>query len=375
MASNGLAHRLYVGDISYDFIGHRKTWYTVSAVALLIAVLALVFRPLNLGIEFRGGASFLAPLSVTSTTVDDAKAAIRTLNLPHMDDVVVTTIGSAQVNVETRTLSVDEVSLVKGAIATVAKTQPDNVAYNLIGASWGEQITSKALLGLAVFVVLVMILMWAYFREFKMGVAGIAALAHDLLITVGFYALVGFSVTPATLIGVLTILGYSLYDTVVVFDKVRENTKDLMRSKFTYSEAANRATNQVLVRSLNTTVIGVLPVAAILFAGAFILGEGPLKDLGLALFVGMIVGAYSSIFIATPLLTQMKELEPANIEHRQRLARRAERQVTAPAATSKVSVAVAGGKVVATPASTATTSEAAAARVQPQRPPRSKRKK
>jgi preprotein translocase subunit SecF len=153
------------------------------------------------------------------------------------------------------------------------------------------------------------------------------ALLHDLVLTVGIYALVGFTVTPATLIGVLTILGYSLYDTVVVFDKVRENVRDIKSStNKTYSEAANLAVNQVLVRSINTTIIGVLPVAALLFAGAVILGEGPLKDLALALFVGMISGAYSSIFIATPMLAQLKEREPDMQKLASRVASRRQKE-------------------------------------------------
>jgi preprotein translocase subunit SecF len=183
--------------------------------------------------------------------------------------------------------------------------------------------------------VLVSLLIWAYFRNYKMAIAAIVALVHDLIITVGVYALVGFTVTPATLIGVLTILGYSLYDTVVVFDKVRENTADLKNSRMTYSEAANAAVNQVLIRSINTTIIGVLPVAALTFAGAFILGTGPLKDLGLALLVGMIAGAYSSIFIAAPLLAQLQEAEPEMKEHRERLARRAQRHTVKESAPAK----------------------------------------
>ena len=185
------------------------------------------------------------------------------------------------------------------------------MAYSLIGASWGDQITQRALIALAVFLALVGLVIWVYFRDVKMSAAALIALAHDLVLTIGIYALVGFTVTPATLIGILTILGYSLYDTVVVFDKVRENVRDIKSSTTrTYSEAANLAVNQVLVRSINTTVIGVLPVIALLFAGAVILGEGPLKDLALALFVGMVSGAYSSIFIATPLLAQLREREP-----------------------------------------------------------------
>ncbi len=320
-----IAHRLYTGEVSYDFVATRKRWYLVSAVVLLIAVLAIVFRGLSLGIEFRGGADFQAPVAVTAATVDDVRTAVEQLNLPDNDDLSVTTIGEGTVRVQTRSLSTEEVTTVKEAIAGQVGVQPDEVAYSLIGASWGQQITNQAIIALVVFLALVMLLIWVYFRDFKMSISAIIALLHDLLVTIGVYALVGFTVTPATMIGVLTILGYSLYDTMVVFDKIRENTRDITTSRHTYSYQANLALNQVLVRSLNTTVIGVLPVAALLVTGWFVLGTGPLKDLGLALFVGMIAGAYSSIFIATPLLAQMREADPDMTEHRERLARRAAR--------------------------------------------------
>ncbi|HSN44215.1 MAG TPA: protein translocase subunit SecF, partial [Propionibacteriaceae bacterium] len=265
---HGLTHRLYTGDISYDFIGRRKLWYALSGALLVLSLFALVVLRLNLGIEFRGGADFQAPVAVTSSTIGDVSDTVLALDLPEMDDLSVVTMGENTVRVQTRTLTTDEVTLVREALADFGGTTPENVAYNLIGASWGEQITSKALQALGVFLVLVMLLIWAYFRDWKMSIAAIVALLHDLLLTVGIYALVGFSVTPATLIGVLTILGYSLYDTVVVFDKVRENVKNITDQRRTYTEAANSAVNQVLVRSLNTTIIGVLPVAAILFAGA-----------------------------------------------------------------------------------------------------------
>lgn len=320
----GFAHKLYTGEVSYDFVGHRKTWYTFSAVLFAVSVLALLIFRLNLGIEFRGGAEFTAPTHVTSETVPTVRSAITDLGLKDMDALSVQT-GSDDVRVQTRSLSVDEVSKVRTAIAQKVGAHEDKVDYSLIGASWGKEITQQGVIGLVVFLVLVMALIWAYFRESKMSVAAIIALLHDLVITVGLYALTRFTVTPATLIGILTILGYSLYDTVVVFDKVRENTRDIERSNHTYSEQANKGLNQVLVRSLNTTLIGVLPVAALLVAGIFILGTGPLKDLGLALFIGMVVGAYSSIFIATPLLTQLKEAEPAMKAHRERLAKRSTR--------------------------------------------------
>ncbi len=321
----GIAHRLYTGEISYDFVGKRKFWYLVSAVLLTISLLALGFRGFSLGIEFTGGAVFQAPVAVTATTVEDVRSAVAALDVAG-DDLSVTTIGDNTVRVQTEKITSDsEVTTVKAAVAAAVGVDPDQVAYSLIGASWGQQITTQALIALAVFLALVMLFIWAYFRDFKMSIAAIVALLHDLVITIGVYALIGFSVTPATMIGVLTILGYSLYDTVVVFDKIRENTHELTNTRNTYSFAANNALNQVLVRSLNTTIIGVLPVAALLFTGWFILGTGPLKDLGLALFVGMLAGAYSSIFIATPLLAQMREADPDMVEHRERLARRAAR--------------------------------------------------
>jgi preprotein translocase subunit SecF len=322
---NGFAHKLYTGEVSYNFVGRRKTWYTISAVLLAVCILAIAIRGLNLGIEFRGGADFQAPTTVTATTVDDVRTAVEELGLPDNDELTVTTVGDTTVRVQTRSLNVEEVGLVKGAIAEELGIPTDDVAYALIGASWGQQITQQALIALGVFLVLVMLLIWGYFRDFKMSISAIVALLHDLVVTIGVYALVGFSVTPATMIGVLTILGYSLYDTVVVFDKIRENVAGIEKTRFTYSEQANLALNQVLIRSINTTIIGVLPVAALLFTGAFILQTGPLKDLGLALFVGMVAGAYSSIFIATPLLADMREAEPAMKEHRARLARRSAR--------------------------------------------------
>jgi len=325
MARGGFAHKLYTGEVSYNFVGKRKLWYTVSAVLLAVCILAIAIRGLNLGIEFRGGADFQAPTTVTSTTVDDVRTAVEELGLPDNDELTVTTIGDTTVRVQTRSLNVEEVGLVKQAIADELGIPAEDVAYSLIGASWGQQITQQALIALGVFLVLVMLLIWGYFRDFKMSISAIVALLHDLVVTVGVYALVGFSVTPATLIGVLTILGYSLYDTVVVFDKIRENVAGIEKTRFTYSEQANLALNQVLIRSINTTIIGVLPVAALLFTGAFILQTGPLKDLGLALFVGMVAGAYSSIFIATPLLADMREAEPGMKEHRAKLARRAAR--------------------------------------------------
>ena len=324
-----IGHRLYTGEISYNFVARWRRWYLVSAILIAISLAALFGRELNFGIEFRGGADFKVATAVSADTVQRMRSAIEGSGVADLGEATINTIGDNQVRVQTRTLDpVDEVPKVRAAIAREAGVSSEQVAYSLIGASWGSQITERALIALAVFLALVSLVIWAYFRNWKMSVAALVALAHDLILTVGIYALVGFTVTPATVIGVLTILGYSLYDTVVVFDKVRENVRDLTSGTTrTYSEAANLAVNQVLVRSINTTVIGVLPVIALLFAGAIILGEGPMKDLALALFVGMVSGAYSSIFIATPLLAQLKEREPDMQKLASRVASRRAREV------------------------------------------------
>ena len=317
----GLAHRLYTGEISYDFVGHRRLWYIVSAILLSVSLGGLLLRGLDLGIGFRGGPVYHAPVRDTIRTVSEVRSVVEASGVPNLGTTV-TTIGNDRVRVQTRSLEMAEQAAVRGVIAQHLGIANDQVAYQLIGASWGKQITQKAGIALVVFLVLVGVLIWLYFRDAKMSIAALVALAHDLVVTVGVYALVGFTITPSTVIGVLTILGYSLYDTVVVFDKVRENVAEMEQHKLTYSEAANAAVNQVLVRSLNTTVIGVLPVTALLFAGAVVLGSGPLEDLGLALFVGMIAGAYSSVFIATPLLAQMRERESGMQTYRARLERR-----------------------------------------------------
>jgi len=337
-----LGHRLYTGEVSYDFIGHRRRWYIFSGILMTVSILFLLLKGLTLGIEFEGGADFQAPTSVSATTlVQPVRDALDRSGVPNLTEATVNTIGDNQVRVQTRTLNTTtEVPAVRGAIGQAVGVPGDQVNYSLIGASWGGQITERALIALIVFLVLVTLTIWIYFRDAKMSGAALVALLHDLVLTVGISALVGFTVTPATLIGVLTILGYSLYDTVVVFDKVRENVRGVKTSTTrTYSEAANLAINQVLVRSINTTIIGVLPVAALLFAGTFILGEGPLKDLSLALFVGMVSGAYSSIFIATPLLAQLKEREPDMRRHRARVQNRRDKAEVRGTGASETAVA------------------------------------
>ena len=302
---------LYSGKRTIDFVGRQKLWYAVSAVMLVLAAIGLFGRHLNLGLEFRGGSEF----RVSSVTNLDGfetrgKTAIGTLDTG--SDVVVTKINTDTVRVQTEKFENNLTDKVKTALAREFKVGENKITASTIGASWGASVSQKALKALIVFLVLVSLVLAAYFRTWKMSLSALVALAHDLVITVGIYALAGFEVTPASVIGFLTILGYSLYDTVVVFDKVRENTSAAIGSgRLSYSQAANQAVNQTLVRSINTSVVALLPVASILFIGFFLLGPGTLLDLSLALFIGIAVGTYSSIFIATPVLADLREREPA----------------------------------------------------------------
>jgi preprotein translocase subunit SecF len=312
-----LGHSLYDGTVSIDFVGRKWLWYSISGLILLLAIGGLTIKGLNLGIEFQGGVEYQVSMPSGQATnanvtkvVDAVAKEAETSDIPNASSPIVNTSGANSIRVQTEPLTNDQADQVAGAIQDAVGVDKDAISTDAIGATWGAQVAQRALLGLVVFLVLVVLFIWAYFREWKMSVGAIVALAHDLLITVGVYALSGFEVTPATVTGILTILGFSLYDTVVVFDKVRENTKNLARTRQTYAEAANLAVNQTLVRSINTSVVALLPVGALLYVGVVSLGSGALKDLALALFVGMAAGAYSSIFIATPLVVQLKELEP-----------------------------------------------------------------
>jgi preprotein translocase subunit SecF len=225
--------------------------------------------------------------------------------------VIVQKVGDSKIRIQTGSLTPAQSQAIETALTTTFAVPAESIDTQLVGPSWGKEITKKALYGLFAFLLAVMLFLAMTFEP-KMAIAAIVAVVHDVFITVGIYALVGFDVTPATVIGFLTILGYSLYDTVVVFDKVRENTKSVAaNSKMTYSQAANLAVNQTIVRSINTSIIALLPVGAILFVGAGLLGAGTLKDLSLALFIGLAVGTYSSVFIAPPFLAQLREKEPA----------------------------------------------------------------
>jgi preprotein translocase subunit SecF len=313
---------LYTGKRSIDVVSRQKTWYSVSLILLVLAAAGLFGRGLNIGLEFRGGSEYqVAAVSNFTNFEARAKAALGTVNPG--SNVVVTRIGTDTVRVQTENFQSTTVTAkVKSALASQFNVGVNSVSANTIGPSWGASVSQQAITALIWFLILVSLVLAAYFRTWKMSIAALIALAHDLVITVGIYALAGFEVTSATVIGFLTILGYSLYDTVVVFDKVRENTQDAIgNGRQTFSQAANQAVNQTLVRSINTSVVALLPVASILGIGYFLLGPGTLLDLSLALFVGIAVGTYSSIFIATPVLADLREREPAMKELRKRALR------------------------------------------------------
>lgn len=315
-----LGGRLYRGEVSFDFVGRQRLWYTISGLILVISIVSLATLGLNLGIEFKGGSVF--QFKAPHTTTGEVSDAVTGSGVVHDTPIVQST--SAGWRVQTESLTSDDVAKVQQSIATAYHlSSPNDVSPQTVGASWGADISKKALQGLIIFMVLVVGYLSIAF-EWRMAAAAIVALAHDILITVGVYSLVGFEVTPGSVIGLLTILGYSLYDTVVVFDKVRENTRALSAtSRITYSQAANLAVNQTLVRSINTSLVALLPVGGLLFIGAGLLGAGTLKDLALVLFVGMLAGTYSSICIATPILADLKERESKYRQLRERIAARA----------------------------------------------------
>jgi preprotein translocase subunit SecF len=302
-----LGGRLYRGEVSYDFVGRKRRWYAISGAILLISILALFIRGLDFSVDFKGGAVF--QFSAPSASQTQVQAAVTEAGVNGgIVQQLTGKLGNKSWQVQTPALTSQETYTVENSLTSHLGAK--NMSTSFVGASWGGQITTKAVQALIAFLVVIVLYLSIAF-EWKMAVAAFVALIHDLVIATGVYALTGFQVSPATVIGLLTILGYSLYDTVVVFDKVRENTAGLLGgARSTYSEAANLALNQTLVRSINTSLIALLPVAAILFVGGGLLGAGELKDLALVLLVGMLSGTYSSIFIATPVLADLKEREP-----------------------------------------------------------------
>lgn len=298
--------RLYRGELGYDFIGKRKIWYGVSILITITAILGLAVGGLNMGIEFKGGAVFTTDTKAKISTSQAQEAAVAASG----HEAIVQELGNGGLRIQITEVDTAKADGIKTQLSKDLGVPASKINADLVGPSWGEQIANKAWTGLGIFMVLVVVYLAIAF-EWRMAVAALVALIHDITITVGVYALVGFEVTPGTVIGLLTILGYSLYDTVVVFDSLKEGQKGITKqTRYTYSEIANRSINGTLVRSINTTVVALLPVAGLLFIGGGVLGAGMLNDISLSLFVGLAAGAYSSIFIATPLVTDLKEREP-----------------------------------------------------------------
>jgi preprotein translocase subunit SecF len=345
--------RVYRGETNIDFIGRSKLWFVISAFLVIGSLTLLFTKGLNLGIEFEGGLQISAPIPAEGPLGDESDdgviAEIREVAAGAGSSSATIQVASADGQ---RTLIVqtdatgESANELEAAVSEAIGGEIQN--SDQIGAKWGQEITSKALRALIVFIVLVVaFISWRF--EWKMALSAMVALIHDLLITAGVYSLVGFEVTPATVIALLTILGYSLYDTIVVFDKVEEDTTLYAATgRMTYRDAANRATNEVFMRSLNTSLSTVLPVAALLIVGTRLAGSGTLEDLALALLVGIMLGAYSSIFLATPILALLKEREPRFRNVREKVLRDAKREAAKPAPPVQEPVAEAATPAAAT---------------------------
>lgn len=303
--------RLYRGETRINFISTRKRWYAASAVLVLICTLSFIFRGFNEGVEFKGGSSFQIPVSGTSITTSQVATAFTDAgHSPAEAPQKVGSGGNKQIVVNTETLTPAQQNHVVSSVGKSLGISATKISPKTFSSRWGHDTTVKALQGLVVFLIAVSIYISLRF-QWRMAVGGMIALLHDLMVAAGIYSIVGFELTPSTIVGLLTILGFSLYDTVVVYDKVAENAKDILAgSRTTFSEAANTAVNQTLMRSINTSLIALLPVAGLLFVGAGILGVGTIKDLALILFVGLASGAYSSLFLATPIVVDLTERDP-----------------------------------------------------------------
>ena len=306
---------LHSGARSYPFVGKRRLWLLLATVLMAVSVLIpAVGGGFNLGIDFRGGSEFV----VSKTAHVDTATGERIIHEKAKDasDVRVTNIAPGTIRAQMSKLSDDETLQVKAALQEGYGVSENDVTSSFVGPTWGADVTRQAFWGLVAFVVLALIGMAFYVRTWKMSLASIAGLFFTVVVTVGLYAAFGFEITPSAIIGFLTILSYSLYDSVVVFDKIRENTEDVLeRRDTTFAEQINLAVNQTLVRSINTAIVGVLPVGAILFIGAFILGAGTLQDLSLSLFVGILVGMFGTLFVSAPLYASLRLGEPQIREH------------------------------------------------------------
>src|SRR5699024_2085938 len=318
---------LHDGRRTVPIVTRRRVWYLFSLVLVVLLVAVSVVRGPNLGIEFTGGSEFqIAGVSDTEQT--SAREVVRD-HLPE-NEPKITLLGQDTLRVQTEQLDSGETAAVAEDLAAAYGVSTDAVSTSYIGPVWSGDVTQKMLRGVVVFLALVAGMMALYFRNLKSSLAAMVALFHDMLVTMGVYLVVGFEITPGTVIGFLTVMGYSLYDTIVVFDKVRENTAGLVRqTRTTYADQVQRAANQTLVRSINTSVVARLPVGAILFIGAFLLGAGTLKDISLALFIGIIAGTYSSVFLAPGFLVDLRRREPGIAAHTAKVLR--ERRGEAPA--------------------------------------------
>jgi len=304
-----LGNDLYTGKTSFPFVGRRRLWFIIAAVLVIGAALVPLVRPIQFSIEFTGGSQFTVS-GLENPVQSDATAAVQSV-VPDATTKV-TTIGSTAVRVQTDQMTDADTRAVTAALAEKFDVPQSEVTSSFIGPSWGADVTRQSLWGLAIFLALTFIILALYFRTWKMSAAAIIGLVDVLVITVGIYALFGFEISPAAVIGFLTILSYALYDTTVVFDKIRENTReDGEVSGRLFGESVNLAVNQTLVRSINTTIVAILPTGAILFIGALWLGAQTLTDISLSIFVGTIVAAYSTIFVAAPLYSLLRENEPA----------------------------------------------------------------
>ena len=308
-----LGNELYNGHKTFDFVGKRALWYTISGSIVGLCLLAAIFNGLNFGVEFTGGVQYklsdLTSSQATQDNADELRDVVGQTGIPGTENPTVTTSGDNGLIVQVEALSPEGSDKVVDAIKSVVDVPDSQISQEEIGASWGREVAQRALLGVSVFLVLVMLFIGTYFREWKMSVAAFVALFHDIVITIGVYSLSGFTVTPSAVTGLLAILGFSLYDTVVVFDKIRENTRDLRGDRTTYARAANLAVNQTLVRSINTSIVALIPIAAILYVSAVQLGASSLKDLALAQFVGMAAGVFSSVWVAPRILVHLKSNE------------------------------------------------------------------
>lgn len=329
---HGFFVRLYTGTGAFEVIGKRKLWYAVSGIIVAVCLASMLLRGFTFGIDFEGGTKVSMPTATESGTVTTQQVEDvfnKTLGKSPESVVVVGSGGSATVQIRSETLSNDETEELRTALFDEFKPkgadgQPSKQAISdsAVSETWGGQITQKALIALVVFVVLATLYIMLRYERY-MSIAAMATLLFDLVVTAGVYSLVGFEVTPATVIGLLTILGFSLYDTVIVFDKVEENTHGFEHTtRRTFAEQANLAVNQTFMRSINTSLISVLPIVALMVVAVWLLGVGTLMDLALVQLVGVIVGTYSSIFFATPLLVTLRERTELVRNHTRRVMNR-----------------------------------------------------